>query len=286
MLSIIDIQTRMAMKTDDIIDAVQHSNCFRLANTAIMQSVDEHPQDRLVVEHFTVNRPYGCCIDRESKITIVSPSSIESPAIGHFAYYLAKIGGFNFVSRELGKTCPYRSFYKVEDENEVQGLTEYIADLNSLTTRNDSWVITMLTSYGSNELSYPTKIEFTAGGENGNESLEQEGLTVHDMARFKALIDNASERLQREFDLESAFQRYHGIGVNGHKLYTRKLANITNINSFSIYVASSVSFWDTCRTAFAKCLAEFVAKNIEGRTELNISEELKRKDIGYDDYKE
>ena len=285
-LSLIDIQARMGMQEDDIIDAVEHSDCFRLANTAVMQIIDEHPQDKLVVEHFPVNRPYGCFIDRGSKITIVSPSNIVDPVIGHFGYYLAKIGGFNFISRELGETRPYRSFYKFDDENAVEGLAEYMADLNHLTSHEDSWVITMLASCGGNEPTYPAKIEFTAGGEKGNESLEQEGLTVQDLARFKALVDDAAVRLQSEFELESAFQRYHGIGLNGHKLFTRKLTNTANINSFSLLVAWSVSFWDSRRTAVAKCLAELIAKHIEGRTELNLSPELKRKNCGYDDYKE
>ena len=285
-LSLIEIQARMGMKIDDIIDAVENSDRFRLANTASMQPVDDHPQDRLVVEHFAVNRPYGCCIDRGSKITIVTPGNITDPVIGHFSYYLAKIGGFNFVSREFGETRPYRSFYKFDDENAVEGLAEYMADLNRLTSREDSWVITMLAVSGGNEPSYPAKIEFTAGGETGNESLEQEGLTVKDLARFKALIDDTEVRLKEDFELESAFQRYHGVGINPHKLYTRKLANVANINSFCITVAWSVSFWDSRRTAVAKCLAELIAKDIEGRNELSLSAELKRKDCGYDDYKE
>lgn len=285
-LSLIEIQARMGMKIDEIIDAVENSDRFRLANTAFMQTIDEHPQDKLVVEHFPVNRPYGCCIDRGSRITIVSPSNIVDPVIGHFGYYLAKIGGFNFISRELGETRPYCSFYKFGDESAVEGLAEYMADLNHLTSREDSWVITMLASSGANEPSYPAKIEFTAGGDKGNESLEQEGLTVQDLARFKALVDDASVRLQSEFELQSAFQRYHGVGINSHKLYTRKLANVANINSFCITVAWSVSFWDSRRTAVAKCLAELIAKDIEGRNELSLSAELKRKDCGYDDYKE
>ena len=285
-LSLVDIQARMGMTVDDIIDAVEHSDRFRLANTAVMQTVDEHPQDRLVVEHFVVNRPYGCCINRGSKVTIVSPSNIVDPVIGHFGYYLAKIGGFNFVSRELGETRPYRSFYKFDDENAVEGLAEYMADLNRLTAHEDSWVITMLAVSGGNEPSYPAKIEFTAGGEKGNESLEQEGLTVKDTARFKTLIEDTEACLKSEFNLESAFQRYHGIGINAHKLYTHKLVNAANINSFALLVAWSVSMWDPRCTAVAKCIAELIAKNIEGRKELNLSAELKRKDCGYDDYKE
>lgn len=285
-LSMIDIQARMGMKVDDIIDAVEHCDRFRLASTAFMQTVDEHPQDRLVVEHFAVNRSYGCCIDRDSKVTIVSPSNITDPVIGYFAYYLAKIGGFNLVSRELGESRPYRSFYKFDNENAVEGLPDFMKDLNRLTARKDSWVITMLAASGANEPSYPVKVEFTAGGDKGKESLDQEYLTVKDIARFKLLLDDVFCRMKDEFNIESAFQRYHGIGINSQKLYVRKLANISNINAFSIHIAWSVSFWDPRRIAVAKCLAELISKNIEGCADLNLSTELKRKGIGYDDYKE
>ena len=70
-LSICDIQARMGMKTDDILDAIESSDCFRLINLAVTQPIAEHPQDKLAVEHFYVNRPYGCCTDRGYKITVV-----------------------------------------------------------------------------------------------------------------------------------------------------------------------------------------------------------------------
>ena len=280
-LSLIEIQSRMGMKIDDIVEAVENSDEFRLANTAVMQTIDEHPQDRLVVEHFEVNRPYGCCIDRGSKVTIVSPSDIVDPVIGYFAYYLAKVGGFNFISREIGETRPYRSFYKFDDANAVEGLAEYMADLNALTSREDSWVITMLAACGGNEPAYPAKVEFVAGGEKGNESLEQEGLTVKDIARFKALIEDAGEHLQSEFELESAFQRYHGVGLTPHKLYTHKLANAENINSFAICVAWSVSFWDMRRIAVAKCLADALNHHLENDVQKEFDDDLKVKKCGY-----
>lgn len=280
-LSLVEIQARMGMKIDDIIEAVENCNEFRLANTAVMQTIDEHPQDRLVVEHFEVNRPYGCCIDRGSKVTIVSPSGIVDPVIGYFGYYLAKIGGFNFVSREIGETRPYRSFYKFDNESDVEGLAEYMADLNRLTSREDSWVITMLAACGGNEPNYPAKVEFVAGGEKGNESLKQEGLTVKDLARFKALIYDTEMRLKSEFDLESAFQHYHGVGLNPHKLYTHKLANAESINSFSLCVAWSVSFWDSRRIAIAKCLADALNRHLENDVQKEFDDDLKVKKCGY-----
>lgn len=116
-LSICDIQARMGMKVDDIMDAVEESENFRLINLAVTQTIDEHPLDKLAVEHFIVNRPYGCCIDRGSKITIVSPSSLIDPCIGNFSYYIALIGGFNYISREVGELRPYKSYYTFADRN-------------------------------------------------------------------------------------------------------------------------------------------------------------------------
>ena len=144
----------------------------------------------------------------------------------------------------------------------------------------------MLAASGANEPAYPTKVDISAGGIKGNESLQQGDLTVRDNVRFSSLFEEIVERLKSDFGVEGAFQRHHGIGPNKNKLYTSKLANAAKINSFAIFVAWSVCFWDSRRLAVAKCFAELIAKHIEGRAELNLSPELKRKDCGYDDYKE
>ena len=151
-LSICDIQARMGMKTDEIFDAVEASKHFRFINLASTQPVNDHPQDKLVIEHFPINRSYGCCINRNSKITIVSPSSLADAAIGHFSYYLAKIGGFNYISRELGELRPYRSYYTFSDRsNHEENLEEYMSDLEELTSKEGSWTFTPLAASGANE---------------------------------------------------------------------------------------------------------------------------------------
>ena len=281
-LSIIDIQARMGMTVDDIFDAVDNSDLFRLINLAATQTVDEHPQDKLAVEHYVVNRPYGCCIDRGSKVTIVAPSCVVDPGIGYFSYYLAKIGGFNFVSRELGEKRPYRSYYKFEDVNSVPGLAEYMEDINRLSSCEDAWVISMLASSGALEPAYPTQIHFTAGGVKGNEDINAEGLTVTDKARFKALVDDATSIFNDKFDVGVDFQRYHGIGINGENLYTHKLDN-KELNSFAILTAWSLSLWDSRRILVAQQLAELITRHIEGKEGLDLVAELKRKSTGYDE---
>ena len=139
----------MGMKENDIFDAVEASEVFRIVNLAATQTSDQHPQDKLAIEYFVKNRPYGCCIDRGSKITIVSPSSLVDPCSGYFAYYLALIGGFNYISREVGELRPYRSYYIFEDRNNVDdNLPLYMEDLESLTSREGSWTLTFLAATG------------------------------------------------------------------------------------------------------------------------------------------
>jgi voltage-gated potassium channel len=126
--------------------------------------------DKLAIEHFIVNRPYGCFINRGSEITIVAPSSSWDPAIGYYAYYLAKLGGFNLVSRELGISRPYRSFYDQTYTENVPGLEEFMGDLNSVATSSESWVVTLLPSSGANEPEFPTQFHIEYGGVKGDES--------------------------------------------------------------------------------------------------------------------
>ncbi len=136
-LSVVDIQARMGMTQEAIIEAVNASEDFRVFNMAATIPVDQNPTDRLAVEHFVVNRPYGCLIDRGSRVTIVSPSSMIDPMVGNFSYYLAKIGGFNYVSRELGEARPYKSFYLASSFDEP-GQPEFMADINEMTSR-EGW---------------------------------------------------------------------------------------------------------------------------------------------------
>ena len=107
------IQARLGMKEDEIIDAVNagKGHRFRLINTGDTIPPSRQANHQVAVEHFVTNRPYGLLIDRGSDVTIVSPTSSVDPGVGFFAFYLALIGGFNYISREEGERVPYQSVY-------------------------------------------------------------------------------------------------------------------------------------------------------------------------------
>lgn len=279
-LSICDIQARMGMKTDDIFDAVENSNCFRLINLATTQTIDEHPQDKLAIEHFIVNRPYGCYIDRGSKITIVSPSSLADPCIGNFSYYLALIGGFNYISREIGELRPYRSYYSFADRhNQEENLPLYMEDLENLTSREGSWTLTPLVASGANEPAYPTTFHFSAGGAKGDESFEGENLIVEDMSAYKTLFDDLSAELESKFAMTSDHQRYHN--VTTQNLFARKFSKGRGSkNNIILRIAWSACLWDSRRIAIAKTIADSLNRHFEGELK-EYNADLKTKQYGY-----
>lgn len=280
-LSICDIQARMGMKTDDIIDAVEVSKCFRLINLAVTQTIDEHPNDKLAIEYFLVNRPYGYCIDRGSKITIVSPSSLADPCIGNFSYYLALIGGFNYISREIGELRPYRSYYSFADRNNhEENLPLYMEDLERLTSREGSWTLTPLVASGANEPAYPTIFHFSAGGAKGDERFEGENLIVQDMVAYKTFYDDLSKELEVKFAMTSDHQRYHNLTTPN--LFVRRFNEGQGCkNNIVLRIAWSACLWDSRRIAIAKTIADAVNRHFESDVVKEYDSELKIKKSGY-----
>ena len=280
-LSVCDIQAKMGMKTDDIFDAVETADCFRLINLSVTQPIDEHPHDKLAVEHFLVNRPYGCCIDRNSKVTIVSPSSLADPCIGNFSYYLALIGGFNYISRELGELRPYRSYYSFADRNnQEKNLPLYMDDLEQLTSREGSWTITPLVASGANEPTYPTIFHFSAGGVKGDERFEGDNLIVEDMEAYRTFYEDITYVLSEKFSMDSDHQRYHNVA--SPNLFARKFAeNKGSRNNVILRIAWSACLWDSRRIEIAKTIADVLNHHFESDKKKTSSSDLKIKKSGY-----
>lgn len=92
---------KTGMTDDDIVKVVNNCPDMRLMSTASTRQGEAKMHDELVVVHFPLNREYGCCVDRGSDVTIVAPSATTELGTGNFAFSLAAMGGFNYVSKEL-----------------------------------------------------------------------------------------------------------------------------------------------------------------------------------------
>ena len=275
-LSVMEIQARLGLKENEIIDAVANSNEFRLTNIACTQPADEHPEDKLAIEHFTLNTCYGQCIDRGSKITIFAPSNIADPVTGWWAYYVAQIGGFNYVSREIGQKRPYQSFYNYDASANPKGGKECMADLSRLANSKDHWIVTLLAASGANEPTFPTQFHFTYGAKKGDETYNDPNITLNDIDTFEKLYQEFSNLLENKYQLFTDKQRYHPNA--SAKFFARQLEH--KVNAISLRVAWSVTCWDMRAIQLAQELASVLNKHVNNCDNPNVPD-LKQTGIGY-----
>ena len=280
-LSVADIQARMGMTQEAIFEAVNASGDFRVFNMADTIPADQNPADRLAVEHFVVNRSYGCFIDRGSRVTIVSPSSMIDPMVGNFSYYLAKIGGFNFVSRELGVVRPYKSFYLAASFDEP-GQQDFMADVNELTSREGAWCVTILAASGTNEPEYPEVVHIGYGGGRGESALDAPDLFIHDVEKAEAIFTGIETALQNDFGWKAERQMRHK--SDNPNVYLRHLPSADTMNAFILRIAWSAMSRDARRIKMAQAIADILHNELEPDRQIDRSE-LKVKNIGYSDYK-
>lgn len=276
-VSIMEIQARLGLKEDEIFDAVSNCNEFRFINVSSTATKEENVVDQLGVEHFPLNTPYGLCIDRGSKITIYAPSNLVDPIMGWWSYYVAKIGGFNYVSREVGQKRPYVSFYILTDVPS-EGKEECMADLNRLLDSEDKWVVTLLAASGANEPAYPTQFHFTYGAKKGDETYDDPNITIHDVPTFDALYKEFAGLLERKYQLTADHQRYHTNAQAGY--FARNLEH--KVNAIALRVAWSVTARDMRAIQIAQDLAELMNKHICHQPNPDVPE-LKQKGIGYNE---
>ena len=313
-LSVATLQARLSVTEEDIVNAVNSNievggwqgstDCqsetdsgdrqrksgkerfrskFRLVNTAstIPMGVYGHPG--LAVEHFIVNRKYGLFIDRGSKITIISPSSYIDAGTGNWAFYLALVGGFNYISREIGNKADTRSFFNHPDPagQTVEGLPEYLDDLHTLLDRPDAWSVTVRAASGETEPTFPTHIHFDIGGQKGDTRMGGDpDMFVSDTNRYGKFLDDMIEALEDKF----------GIGVDHHKYYSAsgpmcifRQNRFANGNNIVMRVEWEKMVWNPCRIAIAVSIAEIIAHDLADAS-IAPDPALTVKSIAYDGY--
>ncbi len=281
-LSVSALQAKLSMTMDEIVEAVNSDNTphFRLVNTSSSIPVAKHTIDEIGIEHFFVNRQYGCLIDRRSNITIISPSSCLDMGIGNWAFYLAAIGGFNFISREIGDRANYRSYLSQENPNDLPGLEEFITDTKNLLSRNDAWSFTVLAASGQLEPEYPTQIHFEIGGKKGDTSMGGEDLLVTDSTRYTALFNNVSETIKEQLGFETDHQKYHVLN-SPRKFF--KSHHFTS-NNVILRIEWEKILWNPNRIVLAEIIAREIWKSILEAPMPESDPILKTKDIGFTGY--
>lgn len=275
------ILTRKFIPIEDIITAVKESDCLHLYNMANAMNAADEPEDKIVVINYKKNTPYGCCIDRGSKVTIVSTSGYTEPATSWFAYHIAKLGGFNYVAKEieLDPDNPI-TYYNITNEDACPNMRLFLDDINRLSAEPGSWVIPILGAIGLK--TRPEQFHFCYNSTKHDASYNDPKSRVKDFATFDKLYNDAETTIGTLFNYKCDKNEWYAVGSNN-------IAHHLNAdNVFTLRVECFVWMFDNRYMSVIKALAEIFNRTLEpGIDKPTPPEMLSRplgKDFGMQDY--
>ena len=272
-IKVAKMQTRQGMDMNDIIDTCNKFPEFRLKNLADAHSDEDDAEDRFVIEHFPLNRSYGCFVNRGSKVTIVSTSSFDEVGMGWFTYYLAKMGGFNYLSKELEvDTDELDSFYNLSEKPlyDKKPLSAYdekkdkeaVRILNEKQAHRDDFLADLRSAIsshsggGQEEASWV--IIFTEHLQKGGKDA-----TINDMEAYQHLFEQFDAAMKTDFGLDSviASPRYPLLKKNlGYTI--RK--DIAEVNVFVLRPSSELVNFNDRKLAIAYRMASVISQQLDG----------------------
>ena len=288
---VISLQAKKGMSEKDIIDTVSKFKEFRLRNLAASQVASEHPQDRLVIEMLPLDEQtvdgyiiehtdYGIKIDRDSNVTIITPSAATENSIGHVGYYLAQFGGFNYVSREFVTDVDEPvSYYKIEGERKEweKPLQKFVDDIRQLSEDSQHWNIILVSS----DNVYETQFHFV------HRAKEETGLshTTLDEDWFLELYAAFSEKMKAEYEyLSDMDQEYKPVGNKNIGVIT---GGGTKNNAITLRISYSVTTWSSSSAPIIVDMAKVIKQYVEKPERSTFEDEPSWKDVGcgYGTYK-
>lgn len=292
--SIVTIQADQRIDTKDVLDAVDFSKDMRLRNMASTYSMNEEPQDRLVVELFplTDGNPYGCFINRSSNVTIVSTSSVQEMGTGHFAYYLALYGGFNYISKEIEVNPDEPVSYYNIDQDQIEVLTDkdgnkpfkqFLDDIRQLANNDKHWVIFIL----STSKTCPTQLHFI---HKVNKKVGDTPTSVIKEELFMQMYKDVEQMLANtDYPLSSDADQYEPLSSDldvyfrpaGSKNITTYLEGGKTLNAFTLRVAWKLTARDNRSVSVARRLAEIMANHLSDKPFEEQKELWKQSGEGY-----
>ena len=270
------ILTRKFIPHVDIIKAVEESDCFHLYNLAQSVNQQDEPEDKIVVLNYKKNTPYGCCIDRGSNVTIVFTSGFTEPMTGWFAYHIAKLGGFNYVAKEieLDPDNP-TTYYNIHDENACPNLRLFLDDINRLSDRPNSWVIPILEATGPK--SRPEQLHFCYNTIKGNSGYDDPLARIKDYTTFDALYKEMSEYMLKTYNLISDKNKWYGVQKKQNVAY-----HVTAENVFTLRVEAYLWIFDANFLEFSKAIADHFRKHLSPDAEFTLPSEMVTRPMGHD----
>lgn len=271
---------RSFITEDKVVEAVKVSPNLHLYNLAKAYNTADQINDRVVVVSCPHNRPYGVCIDRGSKVTIVSTSSSEEPITGWVAYHIAKIGGFNYVSKEveLDRNNPV-SFYNITDENANDHLSMYLNDINRLSGKAGSWVIPMAFCTGPKTREHSVHLCYSP--EKHDHGYANTGKTFLDSDTFERFSAEMATCLESKYGLKTDKNDYY-IASKDNLLH-----HINCENGFALRIECKDIYFPENKIAVMKSIADIINHCFGTGEDCSFPEEMKHRPqdcFGYSGY--
>ncbi len=267
-ISLVTLQAKKGMKENDIIDTVSKFDEFRLRNLATSQTLDDHPQDRLVIEMLPLNKEtvdgctiertsYGIKIDRNSNVTIVAPTAATENSIGHFGYYLAQFGGFNYVSHEFVQDVDEPvGYYTIEGKEEEweEPLKRFVGDIRGLSNGTEKWNIVVLAADNVHD----TQVHIVHKTKPNNKMLTKDEAYE---ANLQALYEELSETMKTNYNLLSDMdEKYRPVGNKNIAVLAG--GGSTN-NAFCMRLSYSIITWTERWTPIIVDMAKLIKLHLE-----------------------
>lgn len=311
--SLVWLKSRLLINETDIIATVEHSENMRLRNLAGTYSVTENPNDRLVVECFSLEgrTSYGCCINNHSPITIVSTSSFSEAGSGAFAYLLARMGGFNYISKEFDPNPEHTtSFYTIDDvvwkqvkngNNDDEGeadaqpnpACDFISHLRELADGEDHWVIFILGTTRMSNINFHFRHRLV---EKDQATLGmQTSVIPQNEEKFMAMYQDASRMLaDNDYPFSGDMEYYTPLKaglddvfptMGGKKnVAVRLMQDGCKFNAFTLTIRQQISARDTRWVSVVYRLTQIIAEHLAG-TKIEAQLSWKRPGFGHGEIK-
>lgn len=259
--------TKQFLTQEDIINAARVSKELQLYNLAKAYNPEDAVTDRVVVVASPHNRPYGYCIDRGSKVTIVSTSGYDEPITSWVAYHIAIMGGFNYIAKqvEMDVDNPVSFFNIREEGNEHQKM--FMEDLERISSREGSWVIPFAFCIGPKTRTH--KIHLPYSLVKGDKGFDNKGNTLEDVATYKSMFDEMNKTLTEQYQAPCDSNDYYPV-IASNLCY-----KLSCPNCFMFRAECHVLYFSSQRYNILRTISEILKKHLEPDTEFEVPREMR-----------
>lgn len=271
------LQIRLGIGMKEVCEICERYPEFSLKNMADACSDEENVDDRYVLGLSPINTSYGCCVDRGSNVTIVSPCGFSEVSTGWFAYYLAKMGGFNFVGKSI-EVDPDEvdSFYNMSaeplydkkkksefsaKEKDILEILDrktllrddFLNDIKKIAAKG-SWVIVVAEHVMNSD--NKTDFHFADNIKDGSQP------AVVDTERYEALYKAFDDAMQGEFALSSTEQSARYPLLKSNIVYRLRKEGV-DTNAFVLRPSSHLINFDTKKLTVAFRMAQVISESLD-----------------------